>query len=156
MNPVCIASDCWHSECAWITSCSCYFLLAQAQLISDSGNQEKNWIPLMETYFLGNATLPTNPAISQLTCSHSACIFTKHPGPAEWWQSHLANIGQPLLLVQNSQASIVEPHDAWIGRDKKLSLTSFSFSDEWPGGQQKHFIQGHRLVGRAWDFPFWG
>lgn len=40
------------------------FLLAQAQLISDNGNQEKNWIPLMETYFLGNLTLSTNSAIS--------------------------------------------------------------------------------------------
>ena len=50
-------SYCWHSECAFIIPFSCYFLLAQAKLISENGNEKKNENHLMETHFLGNLTL---------------------------------------------------------------------------------------------------
>lgn len=57
-------------------------------------------------------------------------------------------------VEKNSQTSIIDSHDAWIGGDKKPPYTSFSFSKEWTGGQKEHFTQGHRVVGSAWDFPF--
>lgn len=99
--------------------------------------------------------LSTNSAVSLAYMAVIWLYFYQAPRTAKWWQSYLANTGHPSELVQNSQASsiLVDSHDACIGRGKKLSLTSFSFSDEWTSGQKEHFIQGHRLVGSVWDFP---
>lgn len=69
-----------HSECALIIPFSCYFSLAQAKLISDNGNQEKNVNHLMETHFLGNLTLLANSAVSPAYKAYIQHVFTELPG----------------------------------------------------------------------------
>ena len=64
--------------CACIITCSCYCLLTQAQVISNTGNQE-NGIHLMDIHFLGNLTLSVSCNLANLHSSHQH-VFTEHQG----------------------------------------------------------------------------
>lgn len=116
---VCFSFDCWHSECAFIISCSCYFLAAQAILISDNVNQEENRIHLTETDSPGNWTLWAHSAIQPVAPVATWQIFTEH--------HRLLRSGRAVsqawglgMLIRNSQTSIIDSHYAWIGKAKKL------------------------------------